>query len=177
MIWESKYWKESLLKMASRLQKLRNRSKVTERQLAMIEQDIFIGFYSIRKLIETVVKISDKTKNMQVDVKWYPNMEHVNLINNHKVDELYDLTKINSDTKNITFICGRIIHSFIFLPEFDENGLSNILFTSDNDAQNRLYSMDIDEVIRIFECFGNDYPHRIDYEQDQETGKVKMVVK
>ena len=84
MIWESKYWKESLLKMASRLQKLRNRSKVTERQLAMIEQDIFIGFYSIRKLIETVVKISDKTKNMQVDVKWYPNMEHVNLINNHK---------------------------------------------------------------------------------------------
>lgn len=163
--------------MALRLKRLKTCRKINDRQMAKIEQDIFIGFYSIRKLIETVTKVSDILKNMQVNIKWHPNIEYVNLLNNHKVDELYDLTKVNSDTKNITFVCGRIIHSFIFLPEFDENGLSNILFTSDNDAQNMLYSMDIDEVVRIFECFGNDYPHSIHYEQDTETGKVKMVVK
>jgi len=177
MIWESRYWKEPLLKMALRLHKLRDCRKINERQMAKIEQDIFIGFYSIRKLIETVTKVTDATKTMQVKISWYPNMGCVNLMNNHRIEDLYDFSKVNSDSRGIVFICGRIIHSFIFLPELNEKGLSNILFTSDHDAQDRLYSMDINEVIRIFEHFGNDYPQSIHQEQDIETGKVKTVVR
>ena len=59
MISESWYWKKPLLDMAKRLRKMRSVRKLTQRQLVQIERDIFIGFYSVRKLIETRTKLTD----------------------------------------------------------------------------------------------------------------------
>jgi hypothetical protein len=58
MIWESCYWKEPLLEMAGRLRALKaGRHRLTEKRLVELERDIFIGFYSIRKLLFPVPKV------------------------------------------------------------------------------------------------------------------------
>lgn len=176
MIWESWHWKKPLLDMARRLRKLKISGELSEEQLAQIERDIFIGFYSVRKLIETVTKVSDSAKTLQVKIGWFHNRKEVNWRNNHKIDDLYDLGKTNYETRDIIYICGRIIHSFIFVPVLDESGLKAILFTSDTEKNKKLYSLEIDYVINIFERIGNDNPTKITWNKDPKTGEETTVV-
>lgn len=177
MIWESWYWKKPLLDMAERLRVLKTGGDLSDEQLAQVERDIFIGFYSVRKLLETITKVTDATKTMKVPLKLHANRENVNLHNKHKLDELYDLEIATSETRDIRFVCGRIIHSFIFTPCLNEYGLAGIMFTSDIDRQSKLYSLDIDEVVRIYERVGEDEPTEIHWGIDPETHEEKAVVK
>ena len=159
MISESWYWKKPLLGMANRLRKLSSARRLTQRQLVQIERDVFIGFYSVRKLIETRTKLTDATKSLKIRVDWHPNRKPVDWLNSHRIDELYDLDDSQSETRDLMFISGRIIHSFIFAPWIDEHGgLAGLFFTSDTDKDRRLYSMSVDSVIDIFELVGNDDP-------------------
>ena len=177
MIAESWYWKKPLLEMAERLRALKTCRDLRDEQLVQIERDIFIGFYSVRKLFETITKITDATKTMKVPVVWYPNRKSVSWRNNHKIDEHYNLDVSQKDTRDVVFVCGRIIHSFIFTPYVDESGLAGIMFTSDTDKQSKLYAMEIDDIIRIFESVGNDDPNEIHWQRDSETGQETTVVK
>lgn len=172
MIWESSYWKQPLLEMAGRLRALKSATELSEEQLVQIEKDILIGFYSVRKLFETVTKVTDATKQSRIELAWYPNRRSVNWRNNHKIDELYDLGTVSKETRDLWFVSGRIIHSFVFAPLIEEaGGLGGILFTSDTDRNKKLYSMGIDTVIDVFELVGNDDPTTIEWHRDADTGE------
>jgi hypothetical protein len=151
MIWESWYWKQPLLEIAARLRLLKTgRRRLTEKRLVELERDIFIGFYSVRKIFDGLTRVTDATRAVQIQLLWYPNRKAVNWRNNHKVDELYDLDTVHRETRDIEFLNGRIIHSFIFMPYVTDKGqLKGILFTSDHDKDTKLYSMTIDDVIRF----------------------------
>ena len=116
MIDESCYWKAPLLKMAKRLRLFRANCKLNQKQRIQIERDIFVGFYSVRKLFDAIPKVTDATRTMKVQVSWHPNQKAVTWMNYHKIDELYDLNISNRETRDVLFVCGRIIHSFVFSP-------------------------------------------------------------
>ena len=166
-----------MLEMVVRLGHQKTGGDLSEEQLVQVERDIFIGFYSVRKLFEAATKVTDATKAMKVQVVSHPNRKLVTWRNNHKIDELYDLSISTPESRNVVFICGRIIHSFIFCPCLNEHGLAGIFFTSDIDRQSKIYYLDIDEVITIFERVGNDYPSHIEWQQDDGTGKEKTTVR
>jgi hypothetical protein len=170
MIWESYYWKTPLLRMAKRLRSFKTASDLSEKQLVQIERDIFIGFYSVRKLFESGLKMTDATKAMQIPISWHANCEPVTWINNHRIDEIYDFDKACQETREIKFIASIIIHSFVFAPCIGDNGLEGILFTSDTDKNKKIYYMTVDDVITIFERVGNDYPTEIHIRANDETG-------
>ena len=101
MIGESSYWKEPLLRTTKRLRRFKTAtSELTERQLANIERDIFIGFFSVRKLFGASTKVTDATRLLKVQLLWYPNLSEVNWRNNHRIDELYDF---NHDRISVRF--------------------------------------------------------------------------
>ena len=177
MIAESSYWKNPLLEMAKRMNSLKTSGDFDEEQLAQVERDIFVGFYSVRKLFEATAKITDTTKAMKVPLLWHPNREHVTWLNSHRLNELYDFSISNAEVRDVIFICGRIIHSYIFTPCMEKFRLCGIFFTSDIDLQLKLYYMGIDEVIKIFEQVGNDYPSSIEWRKDDTTGKETTIVK
>jgi hypothetical protein len=178
MISESWYWKQPLLEMALRLDSLRPEEDVSEEQLVQFEKDIFMGFYSVRKLFETQTKVTDAVKDTRLGISWYPNKgQKVTWRNNHKLDELYDFGKGGNEVRDAWFICGRIIHSFIFAPLFaEQGGIEGILFTSDTDKNKRLYSMDIEQVINLFELVGSNNPSHIAWRFDPETGEETTIV-
>ena len=177
MISESWYWKKPLLEAADRFEALKSAGDLSDEQLAEIEREIFIGFYSVRKLFEAVAKITDATKAMKVQVDWYPNREAVTWRNNHRISEIYDLTVSNQETRALRFICGRIIHSFVFSPCIEEDGgLAGIFFTSDIDKDEKLYFLSINQVIEIFQRVGNDDPVNIVWSKDAQTGEETLVV-
>jgi hypothetical protein len=176
MIFESGDWKEPLLEMAARLRSLK-KTRLTEKRLAQLERDIFIGFYSVRKIFDTVTRVTDATKSLKVQVSWHPNLTPVTWRNNHRIDTLYDFKKEYQETRDLEFINGRIIHSFIFMPYVTEKDrLAGILFTSDRDKNKKLYSMKNDQVIAIFERVGNDYPTEMKWRIDPTTGVETMTL-
>ena len=178
MIHESWHWKKPLLESATRLEALKTTKRVSEKKLVQLEKDIFIGFYSVRKLLEAPAKITDEVKATRFPITWYPNRgEKVTWRNNHRLDELYDFETSGDELRDIFFICGRIIHSFIFSSVFAEKGgIEAILFTSDTDKEKRLYSMNIDRVIELFLLVGSNDPVQIIWSRDPKTGEEKTVV-
>ena len=60
MITESYYWKLPLLEMADRFRLVASKEDLTDEEYAAYERDLFIGFYSVRKLFEGLRKSRTK---------------------------------------------------------------------------------------------------------------------
>jgi hypothetical protein len=163
--------------MAERLRELKSKSELTEDELAQIERDIFIGFYSVRKLLDAQTKITDATKNSKIRLSWHPNIKPTRLLPKSDPDQVYDFDAGGQEERDIIFVCGRIIHSFFFIPGVSEKGgLEGILFTSDTDKDKRIYYCAIDEIIMLFERVGNDQVQRMMYSHDLETGRTIIIL-
>jgi len=162
MIDESCYWKTGLLKQADSLRSRRSQRRWPNASFARLEQTVMLGFYSIRKLIEAS-KLSNSTFEQEIRVTTYPcTGKTVTRMNTHKVDQLYDFASPTTTVRDVLFLCHQIVHSFVFMPAFTENGeLDSILFTSDRHRHHRLYSMTFEQIIQLFDQVGSDYPNKI----------------
>lgn len=158
MIWESVDWKEPLLRVSKQLTKWEKKKDLSDKDFVDIEKTILIAFYSIRKLVDAR-KLSNATQEMKINISSYPNVKNVTLMNWHKIDELYDLKKENREKRNVAFIYSQFIHSYVFvIGENDSGGLDGIFFSSDSQRNKKLYKICVDELMRIINTVGNDYP-------------------
>ncbi|TVU62904.1 hypothetical protein FQP88_08530 [Vibrio atlanticus] len=174
MIWESSYWKEPLLESAERLKQLSVSSVDDEADFVAIEKDIFLGFYTIRKLMDTV-KITTANKDIALSLNCYPNVKNVDYLNWHNIGELYDLDSNQQESRKVRFICNLMIHSYVFLSDLTEdNQLSGFYFASDTDKNKKLYYLPVSDVIGLFELFGNDYPSKSVMIRDKESGEWEI---
>jgi hypothetical protein len=103
LIHKTRHWKEPLLEIAERLRSLKTTDPEhlagDEAAYAQIERDIFIGFYSVRKLFDTI-DVTDAIKFCQFQVSWYPNVRPVRWFNSHRIEELYNLDQPKRLTKS-----------------------------------------------------------------------------
>src|SRR5271156_6916227 len=110
MIHDSHRWKEPLLSNARWLETVTLSKRNWEPSLARAEKELFIGFYAIRKLLDTF-KVSDKTKKKTFELKWFPLTKTVDYMNWHRIDEHFDLKSARVETRNIRFLCDQFVHS------------------------------------------------------------------
>ena len=177
MIWESCYWKDPLLEMADRLVELIRKEEWTEEDGAQFERDIFIGFYSVRKLFEAPAKVSDETRALKLNLFWYPKKPEAGLVdwyNRGDFWELYDLDERHGEERDPLFLAHRLVHSFIFTPSAAfENNPDGVFFTSDTDKEQKIYFVELSEIVRLFREVGEDYPD-IETHRDPVTGEMKV---
>lgn len=173
MIHESYYWKQPLLESALKFKEYQCLSDVDEETYVKIEKHIFMGFYSIRKLLDTETKVTDSLKSEKHKVSWFKhNGDNVTWRNNHKLEKLYDLDKSHTEERDLWFIASRIVHSFIFNLCINEGGgFEGILFTSDTDKNKKLYELSVTQIIMLFELVGNNYVTEVKWQCCTETGK------
>ncbi len=62
---ESIYWKEYLGQIAKSLRQMSRPPRRTERTCAIVERDIAVGFFIVRRLIE-INKVSSRTTKRQI---------------------------------------------------------------------------------------------------------------
>lgn len=158
MIWESYHWKEPLLKERKYLSQFRASPNTKESTFAGIEKRIFISFYAIRKLIE-----ADKLTTSHLSLKWeiakYPNKELVDIMNWHKIDQKYDLSKETYENRDLRWICNQIIHSFVFILVFRDSGAFDGTFVSSDRNKNKcVYFFSRKLILTLLDLVGNDYP-------------------
>jgi hypothetical protein len=161
LIWDSKYWKDDLLRWAEDLRKRSQQRRWSDKSLARLEQTIMLGFYSIRKLAEAR-KLSQRTIERQVSLTAYPwRGKLVTRYNWHRLSELYDFERQEDTSRDLRFICNQIVHSYVFVAEFDEAGLlQGVVFCSDRQRNQRSFCIRLIDVVELFEIVGNDYPDK-----------------
>jgi hypothetical protein len=93
VIWESQYWKRPLLAMARRIEVAGKAGKApTDRRMAQVERDLFIGCYSIRKLIHAPGKLTDACRSSKVQLRCHPSKgKPVTLLDRNDIDQHYNV--------------------------------------------------------------------------------------
>ncbi|MGF6770637.1 hypothetical protein P3T18_003116 [Paraburkholderia sp. GAS199] len=158
MIHESYYWKQPLLRTANWLERLRVDDNNEERALARLERELFVGFYSIRKLLDTF-KVSRATRTKTFALIWSPTVKSVDYMNWHRIDELFNLDTQHIEQRDITFLCNQFVHSYVFIPACDEEGaLAGVYVASDKAKRDKVYFVAIDQMLEAFRVVGKDYP-------------------
>ncbi|MCG9661031.1 hypothetical protein, partial [Vibrio mediterranei] len=118
MIHISKYWKDDLLKLADKLTMRLVQKRWGEKNFYTLEKELFLGFYSVRKLIESR-KISDSVKNKNYKVRKIEFSGEPERLMPNSVDSDYDLVGYTEvSTLNTIQICNQFIHSYHFVPFF-----------------------------------------------------------
>ncbi|HDR8995990.1 TPA: hypothetical protein QDB01_001892 [Burkholderia vietnamiensis] len=175
MISESHYWKRPLLRTATWLERWRLDENVSERDLARIERELFVGFYAIRKLLETF-KVSPSTRQRTYLLVWSPGIGTADYMNWHRLDEHFDLDDLHEERHDLMFLCNQFIHSFIFLPTIDEDGaLGGVYIASDRIKKYKLYFIDIAQIVDAFRTVGRDYPTRLHLRRNDSTQQWEEV--
>lgn len=183
MINESIYWKNELLDISNKLQNKTNIIKWTNSDNADFEKQIMIGFYIIRKLIESK-KLTNKIISTNLKGFKYPNNgKKLNWMNNHKFIEFYSFDKKNKTKFDLQFLINLFIHSYIFkvilnfndinvrkkiesdiqisdneyyeLDKKNEKSIIGIWVNSDSQKDDFLYEIELEKIIYLFNKVGN----------------------
>lgn len=158
MIHESSHWKQPLLRAANWLERLRIDKKNEERSLVRVERELFVGFYGIRKLLDTF-KVSHSTRVKTFSLAWSPSVASTDYLNCHRIEELFDLSVQRVEQRDLTFVCNQFIHSYIFASAQSESGsLSGVYVSSDKAKNDKVYFVGIDQILDAFRLVGKDYP-------------------
>ncbi|OGF51375.1 MAG: hypothetical protein A2044_05655 [Candidatus Firestonebacteria bacterium GWA2_43_8] len=157
MITESYYYKNYLKKVSKILRKY-NLIKRWDpvRSGHIIEREIFLSVYIIRKMIESK-KLTDKIVGMRIKTKCFPIKKHCRVTRNSSYEKKYDLKTVLTRDFNLNFICNQLIHSYVFdILLSEKNKPFWIVFCSDNKRNSELYMLEIKTIINILESISRD---------------------
>jgi hypothetical protein len=175
MIYESSYWKKPLLRAANWLERLRLQED-EELDLVRVERELLLGFYTIRKLLDTF-KISTNTRKATLSITWSPCTAAVDYMNRHRIDEHFDLEVSYAEQRDFVFLCNQFVHSFIFMPVISESrALDGVYVASDRLRNKRLYFVDLDQILLAFRTVGGDYPTHQHMQRNEETGQWEEIL-
>ncbi|AXW62552.1 hypothetical protein CJO94_12130 [Ralstonia solanacearum] len=175
MIYESHYWKRPLLRAATWLERLRVEEAREERDLVRVERELFVGFYAIRKLLDTF-KVSTSTRKTTFVMSWSPCIKPVDYMNAHRIDEHFDLGVKHEERRDLTFLCNQFIHSYIFTSLIDEHGaLAGVYVASDRTRNEKLYFVAVAQILAAFRTVGRDYPIEQHLRRNGQAGQWEEV--
>jgi hypothetical protein len=176
VISESRYWKAPLLRAANWLERLRIEDRTREHSLARVERELFIGFYSIRKLLETF-KISPSTRTMAFSLQWSPCIKVVDYTNAHRIDELFNLELSHSESRDLEFLCNQFMHSYVFILAQQENGrFAGAYVASDKARKEKLYFVELAHILTAFRTVGKDYPRSQHMRRNESTEQWEEII-
>ena len=172
---ESRYWKEELTRIAKTLRPLRKPPRWSERTVCVLERDIMIGFFIIRRLIE-LNKVSSRTRDFKMEVYSCPSQGiNITLINNHRIFDHYDIENEKLEKKKLSYMSNQFIHaytSFIFRDE--TRNWSEVFIVSDYDRNDCIWRVPIPVIRELFELASDDYPSVMTYTLDKKEGDYKI---
>jgi hypothetical protein len=172
MIWESYPWKNQLIADAASIKRWASKTQPTERRSMLIERKVFLAAYTIRKLDHSY-KLSSAFHDRSLQCRTYRlKSKHITLLNNHKIDELYDLDCANAGTISAHQLMDIIIHSLVFGEVLgDDLTLKAFIVTSDR-RKTRLWEIKTDAFVELMNDVGNDYPASAHWVSNPDTGEL-----
>jgi len=168
---ESCYWKEELKRIAKTVSPAKKPVRWSERAHCVVERDLMLGFFIVRRLIE-LHKVSSATRDCNMKFFSCPTRgKHVHLRNHHRLDELYDLEKERGETKKPFYISNQFVHAYTsFVARDESRNWSDVFVVSDFDRNNCIWRIPISEILRLFFVASKDYPHSFEMRFNPKKG-------
>lgn len=172
---ESRYWKEELKRIARTIRRTKTPVRWSERAHCVVERDLMLGFFMVRRLIE-LHKVSSATRDCTLLVFSCPSRgKHVHRMNHHRLDELYDLGKEIRETKKPLYLSNQFIHAYTsFVARDATRNWSDVYVVSDFDRNDCIWRIPLSEIRSLFMIASQDYPHsgRFVYNRQKEDYDV-----
>lgn len=93
------------------------------------------------------------------------------LLNNHRIEELYDFSKEHAQTKKSMYVCNQVIHSHSIAMVVDKTrNWDSMLTVSDYDRKNCIWRIPVDVMVDLLRTASTDYPYEVKYTQNEKTG-------
>lgn len=176
MIHDSSYWKDSLLKHTEILNGKLEQRVWRESSFSKLEQSVMLSCYIVRKLAEAK-KITDAKFQKPLQMQSFRTTgKTVDLLNNHRVDSLYQLGNGIDITKPLSYITNQLIHSFIFVPVFEPVGrIQGIAFNSDRSKNKELYMLELRPLVDTLAACADSYITKASYFR-LNNGELEVIV-
>ena len=159
---ESRYWGEELTRIAKTIEPLRKPPRWSERTHCVVERDLMIGFFIIRRLIE-LNKVSSRTRDYSLKVHACPAVAiEVTQLNKGWIFETYDLENEKQIIKKPLYISNQFIHAYMSFVFRDETrNWSDVYVVSEFDRNDCFWRVPIPVIRKLFELASDDYPSRL----------------
>ncbi|PYK37803.1 MAG: hypothetical protein DME49_10590 [Verrucomicrobia bacterium] len=159
---DSAFWKTELFPIIEEIERLSRFSRFNTRIANALERQIMFALFSVRTLIERH-KLSQELLSQRIDVVAYPKRtpKPVTWLNNHDIDELFDVNAPKKRQLTLNFLCNQVIHSYILIPLQDGRKFTDVLVCSDRDRNRWLYVISMNRITKIIRDVAFDYPSRM----------------
>ena len=157
MISDSVPWREELLKVAIALERRAELKRWTTRTGFLVERDLMVGMFTIRRLIESA-KTSSMLPRERVSFGMHPLTGRVpGIYDRWAYWEYYAMDSKRQTELTVQELVSLFIHSFVleFYPQ-SEHGPATIWVVSDHDRHKWLYSISFARVAALFRRVGNE---------------------
>lgn len=160
MIQDSTPWKDELIAVANRLQKKTTQKRWTERSGFLVERDLMVSAYSLRKLIDNY-KVSDSLVQRQFPLERFDLFDSgkvPDLLGRYAVWEFYDLEKPVKTVMPLVKVCNQIVHSWLWMLSFRESDsmFDGVYVSSDTARQRWLYRIPIEGYMAVCREIGDE---------------------
>jgi len=166
---DSLYWKEELAKISKILKRVENPKRWSERRLGIVERDIMIGFFLLRRIIE-LHKVSSRVRDYTISViACHRKGTPVNYFNRGDIFDLYDFDNERGETKKPLYISNQFIHAYASFVDRDESrNWNNAYVISDYDRNDCIWRIPVSIIRDLFLLASQDYPAKLDMSYNEK---------
>lgn len=145
------------------------------RAVCTVQRDLMIGFFIVRKLIE-LGKVSSRTRDRLLRVYSCKSQGvHVHRMNNHRLDELYQLDDEIPERKKPLYIANQFVHAYTcFIYRDESRNWSDVLIVSDFDRNDCIWRVPIAEIRDLFRTAADDYPRFFSLALNEKAGDYEI---
>jgi hypothetical protein len=172
---ESCYWKEELTRIAKTIRPVQKPVRWSERAHCVIERDLMIGFFIVRRLIE-LHKVSSKTRDYSMTVFSYPvRGKQVHRMNVDNYWKTYDLENERRESKKPLYLSNQFIHAYTsFVARDQTRNWSDVYIVSDYDRNDCIWRIPLAQIRGLFSVAAQDYPHSLQMIFSKEKGDYEV---
>ncbi len=160
MIADSVPWKETLGRIATDVERRAGQARWTERTGFLVERDVMIASFAMRKLLDSPGKISDEARAEGVQVLSHPLVgKPPDIWDRHEFWDRFDLGEGTQETISVRELCNRVLHSLVFSfngSEESPHRLEGIFVASDWSSRRSLTYVEIAEWTRTVRLYADD---------------------
>ena len=95
--------------------------------------------------------------------------KHVTLLNRSDVDDLYDFSREQKQTKKPLYLSNQFIHAYTsFVARDETRNWDSMFVVSDFDRNNCIWRVPVSVIRSLFEAASRDYPHSMSFTYNHE---------
>jgi hypothetical protein len=169
-------WREELLRVADRLEQKKTQRRWTERSSFLVERDVMVSAYAIRKLLEAR-RLSDDLVAQPLKVRRHSLVGRPpDIWDRHEIWESFDLERGEEVSLSLKVFCNQIIHSWVWMlsATADDMYWDGIYVSSDFERRRWLYFIDVNVLVAIFRAVGSEDIELIQFGRDA-NGDMQVI--